>query len=181
MSEEKIIDSNQYLSFKLEEEIFAFEISRVREVLEFEKVTKVPQTPEFMKGVINLRGRVVPVVDVKHKFGMGKTEKSIDTCIIIVEISIDEEMTVLGAMADSVQEVIDLEPGQIEPAPRIGTRLNTDFIKGMGKRDEQFIIILDINRVFSLDELAIVKESQELEVSSLEKLESSRKENDTPE
>lgn len=154
-------DSNQYLSFKLSDEIFAFDISRVREVLEFNKVTRVPRTPAFMKGVINLRGRVVPVIDMKQKFGMGITEKTIDTCIIIVEIMIDDEITVLGTMADAVQEVMELEPHHIEPAPRIGTRLNTAFIKGMGKKDDEFIIILDIDRVFSLAELAAVKEIRE--------------------
>jgi len=152
----KLSESNQYLSFKLGDDVFAFDIARVREVLEFDKVTRVPQTPGFMRGVINLRGRVVPVVDVKLKFGMGQTEKTIDTCIIIVEILIDDEITVLGTMADAVQEVIELEPASIEPAPRIGTRLNTDFIKGMGKKDDEFIIILEIDKVFSLAELAIV-------------------------
>ena len=160
MVEEKIVDSNQYLSFKLGEEIFALEISSVREVLEFTRVTKVPNTPEFMRGVINLRGGVVPVVDMKLKFGMGKTEATIDTCIIIVEIIIDDELTILGAMADSVREVMQLQQDEIEPPPRIGTRLDVDFIKGMGKKDDEFIIILDINNVFSIQELSAVSGSQ---------------------
>ena len=122
-------------------------------------VTKVPRTPEFMRGVINLRGGVVPVVDMRLKFGMSRTEKSVNTCIIIVEIEVDGEKTVLGALADSVQEVIELEDGQIEPPPRIGTRLKTEFIKGMGKREEEFIILLEIDRVFSSEELAMVQES----------------------
>ncbi len=154
------IETNQYLSFQLHGEVFALDIARVREVLEFDKVTRVPQVPPFMLGVINLRGRVVPVVDLNLKFGMKETEKTVDTCIIIVEIVIDEEHTVLGAMADSVREVIQLESSDIEPPPRIGTRLNTEFIKGMGKKEEQFIIILDINKVFSLEELTMVKETQ---------------------
>jgi len=148
-------ESMQYLTFKLEDEVFALDITKVREVLDFTTVTKVPRTPDFMRGVINLRGSVVPVVDMRLKFGMSRTEQTVNTCIIIVEINLDGERLILGALADSVQEVIDLEPGQIEPAPRIGTRLNTAFIKGMGKRDEQFIIILDIDRIFSMDELEV--------------------------
>jgi purine-binding chemotaxis protein CheW len=153
-----ITETAQYLTFKLEEEIFSLDISKVREVLDFTKVTKVPQTPDFMLGVINLRGSVVPVVDMRLKFGLSKTETTVNTCIIIVEIELDGEITVLGALVDSVQEVMELGPEQIEPPPRIGTRLNTKFIKGMGKRDEEFIIILDIDRVFSADEFALAQQ-----------------------
>jgi len=149
-------ENHQYLTFKLDDEVFALGIDKVREVLDYTSVTKVPQTPDFMRGVINLRGSVVPVVDMRLKFGMAKTEKTVNTCIIIVEINLEGETTVLGALADSVQEVLDLEPHQIEPAPKIGTKLRTDFIRGMGKRDEQFIIILDIDKVFSSEELAAV-------------------------
>ena len=92
-----------------------------------------------MKGVINLRGGVVPVVDLRLKFGMAEAEKTVNTCIIIVEVSLDGESAVLGALADSVQEVFEFEHDQIEPAPKIGTKLKTDFIKGMGKRDDEFI------------------------------------------
>ena len=157
----EVMETTQYLTFKLEEEIFALDISKVREVLDFTAITKVPRTPEFMRGVINLRGNVVPVVDMRLKFGMTKTENTVNTCIIIVEIHLDGETTVLGALADAVQEVIELGSGQIEPAPKIGTRLKTDFIQGMGKQGEGFIIILDIDRVFSADELAIVQDAGE--------------------
>ncbi len=156
MSAATITETTQYLTFKLEDEVFALDISKVREVLDFTTVTKVPRTPDFMRGVINLRGSVVPVVDMRLKFGMSATGQTVNTCIIIVEINLDGERLVLGALADSVQEVIELEPGQIEPPPRLGTRLNTEFIRGMGKRDEQFIIILEIDRIFSTDELSIV-------------------------
>ena len=157
MSIASVTEAGQYLTFKLSDEIFAVDISKVREVLDFTAVTKVPQTPEFMRGVINLRGSVVPVVDMRLKFGMTKTEKSVNTCIIIVEISVDQETTILGCLADSVQEVMDLEPDQIAPAPKIGTRLRTDFIKGMGKRKENFVIILEIDKVFTSDELTQVQ------------------------
>ena len=152
-----ITETTQFLTFKLGDEVFALDISKVREVLDFTTVTKVPRTPEFMRGVINLRGSVVPVVDLRLKFGMTRTESSVNTCIIITEVTVDNDTTVLGALADSVQEVLDLEPGSISPAPKIGTKLSTEFIKGMGRRDDRFIIILDIDKVFSYDELSLVK------------------------
>ena len=160
MSVAGIMETTQYLSFKLSDEIYALDIAKVREVLDFTTVTKVPRTPEFMRGVINLRGSVVPVVDLRLKFGMTKTESSVNTCIIIVEVKVDDETTILGALADSVQEVLDLGPDHIEPAPKIGTRLNTEFIKGMGKHNNAFLIILDIDKVFSTSELAVVQATQ---------------------
>ncbi len=150
--------ATQYLTFKLGEEVYALDIAKVREVLDFTSVTKVPRTPEFMRGVINLRGSVVPVVDLRLKFGISKTDKTINTCIIIMEVRVDKETTILGALADSVQEVVDLDPDNIEPAPRIGTKLKTEFITGMGKQNEKFIIILDIDKIFSTEELAVVQE-----------------------
>ena len=161
MSVAEITETTQYLTFMLDEEIFALEISKVREVLEFNTVTKVPQTPDFMRGVINLRGSVVPVVDMRLKFGMSKTLKTVDTCIVIVEVTIEGESILLGAMVDSVQEVMELEPGQIEPAPKIGTKLKTEFIRGMGKRADHFIIILDIEKIFSVEELVFARDMQE--------------------
>jgi purine-binding chemotaxis protein CheW len=152
-----VMETTQYLTYKLGDEIFALDISKVREVLDYTPITRVPRTPEFMRGVINLRGSVVPVVDLRLKLGMTGTEKTVNTCIIITEVTVDNETTVLGALADSVQEVVDLEPGQIEPAPKIGTKLRTEFIKGMGKQNENFIIILDIDQVFSAEELALVQ------------------------
>ncbi len=160
MSAVGIMETTQYLTFKLDDEVFALDITKVREVLDFTTVTKVPRTPEFMRGVINLRGSVVPVVDLRLKFGMSKTEKTVNTCII-VEVKVDDETKVLGALADSVQEVMDLESDHIEPAPKIGTRLNTEFIKGMGKRDDRFVILLDIDKVFSTSELAVVQATHE--------------------
>lgn len=157
MAEHTQIEMNQYLTFKLEDEVFGLVISKVREVLDFTTITRVPQTPAYMRGVINLRGSVVPVIDLHHKFGLAQTEQTVNTCIIIVEVEMEGEITVLGALADSVQEVVEMNPDQIEPAPKIGTKLNTEFIRGMGKRDEQFIILLDIDKVFSAAELASVQ------------------------
>ncbi len=147
-------NTNQYLTFTLGQEVFAFDIASVREVLEYTTITKVPRTSEFMRGIINLRGRAVPVVDVRLKFDMPETERTINTCIIIVEVTLGGEQTVLGALTDSVREVMDIERADIEPAPRMGTSIKADFIHGIGKTAEGFIIILDINKVFSDDELA---------------------------
>ena len=157
MSVTEINETRQYLTFKLGDEVFATDVAKVREVLDFTTITKIPRTPDFMSGVINLRGNVVPVVDLRLCFEMSKTEKTVNTCIVVVEMFLDGESTVIGALADSVEEVIDLEPEQIQPAPKIGTQIRTDFIKGMGKRDSQFIMILDIDRVFSAEELSAVR------------------------
>lgn len=159
MSEIRITETSQYLTFKLGDELFALDVKQVREVLDLIPITKVPRAPDFMRGVINVRGSVVPVVDMRLKFGMSQIANSLDTRIVVMEVSLDEEITVLGALADSVHEVVELEPSHIERPPRIGSRWKHEFIKGIGKRDEQFLIILDIDRVFSSDELAIVEES----------------------
>ncbi len=160
MTSEVAEQLTQFLTFKLGGEVFAVDVSQAQEVLEVTTITKVPKTPEFMTGVINLRGRVVPVVDLRLKFGMEKAERTIDTCIIVMEVYLDEEKVVLGTLVDSVQEVIEQEPGQIEPPPKIGTNLNTDFIRGMGKRNDHFMIILDINKIFSVEEITSVKKAK---------------------
>jgi purine-binding chemotaxis protein CheW len=161
MDEIDSTNSTQYLTFTLAEELFALDIDKVREVLDFTTVTKVPQTPDYMRGVINLRGNVVPVVDMRLKLGMPPTEKTVNTCVIIVEVEMDGEKVVMGAMADAVQEVLDLAPDQVEPPPRIGTKLNTEFICGMGRMNEHFIIILDIDKVFATSDLAAMIAAEE--------------------
>lgn len=153
-----IMQTTQYLTFKLDNEMFALDISKVHEVLDFTSITSVPRMPEFMRGVIELRGSVVPVIDLRLTFDMSQTEKTVNTCVIIVEVTVDNETAVLGALADSVQEVLDLGPDHIEPAPKIGTRLNTEFIKGMGRQNDQFVIILDIDKVLTSDELIRVQD-----------------------
>jgi purine-binding chemotaxis protein CheW len=159
MGVNQITDTQQYLTFKLGDEVFGIDVSKVREVLDFAAITRIPRTPDFMSGVINLRGNVVPVVDLRLCFEMSKTSKTVNTSIVVVEMLIEGEPTVIGALADSVQEVIDLEPEQIQPAPRMGTQIRTEFIKGMGKHDAEFIMILDIDRVFSAGELSPVRDA----------------------
>ncbi len=156
MSSDEIIQSTQYLTFTLGEEDFALDIATVREVLNYTTITRVPRMPQFLSGVINLRGNVVPVIDLRLKLGMSAIRKTADTCIVIVEIEVDGEMTQMGALADSVKEVIDLDPSQISPPPKLGTKLKSEFIKGMGKQDERFLIILDIDCILSDDELAMM-------------------------
>jgi purine-binding chemotaxis protein CheW len=165
MSAEEMADTiaeiNQYLTFTLDDEDFALDIGKVREVLDYTTITKVPRMPEFLRGVINLRGNVVPVIDLRYKLGMGSIKQSVDTCIVIVEIMIDDEMTHMGALADSVKEVIDLDPSQISPPPKLGIKIHNEFIKGMGKQGEKFLIILDIDKVLTADELDVVQRTGE--------------------
>ena len=153
MSVTAITKTTQYLSFTLRDELFAVDVAKVREILDVVAITKIPQTPDYMRGVINLRGSVVPVMDMGQKFGLPPAERSVNSCIIVVEVCQDGVTTVLGSLADSVQEVLELEPEQIEPPPRIGTHLRPDFIKGMGKYNDQFMIILDIDQLFNSEEL----------------------------
>ena len=148
--------TSQYLTFMLGKEDFALAIFKVREVVDFLSITKVPGMPEFLSGVINLRGNVVPVVDLRLKLGVNVGPRTVDTCIMIVDVDMDGEDVQMGAIADAVQSVIDLEPGMIQPPPRLGTGIDTVFIKGMGKRNDSFVIILDIDKVLSGEELAKV-------------------------
>ena len=154
MTVAEIVGTTQYLSFTLAEELYAVEIGKVREVLDYLKPTKVPRTPGYMLGVINLRGGAVPVIDMRKRLGMESTETTVNTCIIIVEVITGTDTVVLGAMADSVQEVFDLDATQIEPSPRIGTQIRTEYLKGMGKHNERFVLLLNIDRVFSDEEMA---------------------------
>lgn len=169
MSLETMTETTQYLTFTLGEEDFALEIVKVREVLDYTTITKVPRMPAFLCGVINLRGNVVPVIDLRLMLGMKAVQKTVDTCIVIVEIHIDGELTQMGALADSVKEVIDLDPSQIAPPPKLGMKLNNEFIRGMGKQGENFLIILDIDRVLSSSELDLLRDAGEEQTAGTEK------------
>jgi len=150
------IQTALYITFRLADDMFAVDVGQVREILDSTKITKIPRAPEFMRGVINVRGSVVPVVDMRLKFGMPPAENTSNTRIIVLELNLDGDTLVLGALADSVKDVIELTPDRIEAPPRIGSRWKTEFIKGIGKRNEEFIILLDIDRIFSSDQLAVV-------------------------
>jgi purine-binding chemotaxis protein CheW len=147
---------NQYLTFTLDNEQYAIGVAKVREVLEHTKITKLPRTAEFMKGIINLRGAGVPVIDLRLKFGMAETPITKDTSIIVMEVESQDGKVVVGALADSVHEVVEIDEKGIENAPRFGTRLAAEFIKGVGKKDDSFIIILDIDRIFNAEEMTVL-------------------------
>jgi len=163
MSEVKIVEtveSTRYLTFRLDKELLALDVSRVREVLDLCAITRVPRTPEFMRGVINLRGTVIPVIDLRHKFGMTKTESTIDARIVVMEINLDGIETVVGVLTDSVHDVIDIANDKIDASPETGTRWRREYIRGIGKYDDNFILLLDIDRVFSDTDKGAISESQ---------------------
>jgi purine-binding chemotaxis protein CheW len=147
--------STQYLSFLLGGEAYAIGILRVREILEHQPATRVPQTPPSIRGVINLRGKVIPIVDLALKFGLPPTQTTRWTCIIVVETSIGGETAVMGVLADSVSEVIDLNPGDIEVPPTFGTHVKVDYLRGMGRTGQKFVLLLDIDRVLSAEEAMV--------------------------
>ena len=167
--------TKQYLTFMLGDEQYAVNVKNVREILELANITQIPCTYEFMRGVINLRGSVVPVIDMRLKFDMAATEKTIDTCIIVIETKIEDDLIVIGALADSVLEVIDLDQNQIEPPPGIGTKIDINFILGVGKYEDEFIIILDMAKVFSEKDISellkdVNKDLSEQETSPIPEL-----------
>ena len=170
MEDTSLASSQQYVTFSLGDELFGVEVTRAREILSVTPVTKVPQTPEYLLGVINLRGQVVPVIDMRLKLNLPVSEETEDTCIIVVEVQVDGEAIIVGALADAVREVLEIRSDQIEPAPRLGTRLKTEFISGMGKVEEQFLILLNIDRVFSSDELAIVQDAGQVSAAEIEQV-----------
>jgi len=155
MADEQTSDRErtQYLTFTLDGELFALDIFSVREVLEYTTITRVPRAPEFMRGIINVRGNAVPVVDLNKKFGKEATQRTINTSIIIVEVELDGEAAIIGALADSVQEVVEMSSDQIAPPPKMGASIKADFIRGMGRQEDRFIMVLETGKLFSSEEL----------------------------
>jgi len=159
MNDDSTNSLNSYLSFKLGEEIFAANVSKVLNILEMTKITKVPQAPPYMKGVINLRGTVLPVIDTRVKFGLSATEFTPNTCILVLDIQIETDTLHVGGLVDSVQEVLEIEPHQILPPPNIGNRFRSQFINGMYKlNDNDFIMLLDMDKVFNAEDLELLAE-----------------------
>lgn len=152
-------ESSQYITFKLGNELFAINVTQVREVLEVSTITRVPTAPEDMRGVVNVRGKAIPVIDLRCRFGLPAAADTVSTRIIVMELIIEGEDTVLGGIADSVHEVIELDPATLAPPPRIGMRWKTEFIKGMGRRGDEFVVVLDVNAVFSSDEMVAIAET----------------------
>lgn len=145
---------HQYLAFTLNGEVFAIDILQIREIIEFGSLTEVPMMPPTVRGVLNLRGAVVPVIDLSARFGRARTEVGRRTCVVIVEITHDGETQTLGVLVDAVNEVMEIPAAGIEPTPAFGARIRTDFIAGMGRVEGRFVIILDVGKVFSMGEIA---------------------------
>ncbi len=151
-----ILTGNQFVTFKIEDEIYAINVFKVREILEVPDITKVPGMPEMIRGVINIRGDVVPVLDLKQKFGNVKTDFKQDTAIIVTEVEKEEETIPVGILVDAAKEVVTLESEQIEPPPKMGIFIDNNFLLGMGRIDETFIILLNIDKILSDQEMKLI-------------------------
>ncbi len=159
MSTPKITETARYLTFRLGDELFAINVFKAREVLDLSHITRVPTAPGYLRGVVNVRGNAIPVVDLRTKFGLAKTTDTLSTRIIVMDLQMDGQSVVVGGLADAVHEVLELEPQDINEPPSLGLRWRTDLILGMGLRNDRFTIILDIERVFSTEELGALAES----------------------
>jgi purine-binding chemotaxis protein CheW len=148
--------AGKYLTFALGGEVYGLEILKVQEIIGMMSVTRVPRTPEFMRGVINLRGKVIPVVDLRLKFGLDSTEDTERTCIIVVQVTKGDTTVIMGIIVDEVSEVMDINEKQIEPSPEFGSQIDTNFIMGMGKIDKKVVMLLDVDKVLSGGEIEMM-------------------------
>ncbi len=153
MANQDHVQGLQVLSFVLDGDHFAIGIDSIQEVIEYKNVTRVPRSPEFMQGVINLRGQVIPVVDLRVLFSMAVADISLDTCIIIIDIDVDGEQCAIGIVADSVKEVVEFDVSAIQPAPKIGLSVDNRFIYGMVEQAENLLILLSIQQVFDAEDI----------------------------
>ncbi|MDP4207889.1 MAG: chemotaxis protein CheW [Bacteroidota bacterium] len=152
---------NSYLTFKLGDEIFGANVAKVLNILEMTKITKVPKAPPYMKGVINLRGAVLPLIDTRVKFDMGETVYTTNTCILVLDIEVNGDSVHVGALVDSVQEVVEIDDSQIMPPPSIGSKYKSEFIEGMVKINDDFVMLLNMDLIFSTSELSLLRDSSE--------------------
>lgn len=148
----------KYLTFSLGGEVYGLEILKVQEIIGMMSVTRVPRTPEFMRGVINLRGKVIPVIDLRLKFGLDQVEDTERTCIIVVQVSKGDTTVIMGIIVDEVSEVLDIIEKQIEPSPEFGAQIDTNFIMGMGKVDKKVVMLLDVDKVLSGGEIEMMSQ-----------------------
>ena len=158
-------NDQQYLTFTLGKEMFAIGILAIREIIEYGNLTEVPMTPPFICGVLNLRGAVVPVIDLSVRFGREAHETTKRTCVVIIEIESEHGRQDMGVIVDTVSEVLEIPASEIEPPPEFGARIRNDFIQGMGKVNGKFVILLDVNRVLSVDEIAVVSAMNRVETA----------------
>jgi len=159
---EPIQEEHQYLTFRLGEEMYAFGILSVREILEYQRPTRVPMMPDFIDGVIGLRGEVVPVVNLARRFGRPDPEITRFSCVVVIEVEREGIEQDLGVLVDSVSEVVDIAPESIRAAPEFGERVGADLVRGMGKVDDEFVILLSEDRVLSMDELSQVSQAESM-------------------
>jgi len=166
-------DIKSYLTFRLGQEVFACHVNKLLSILEIPKITEVPGSPKYMKGIIDLRGKVLPVIDSKIKLNMPPVEFTKDTCIVVMDITLDNDNLLVGVLVDAVLEVMEFDKDKVLPPPNLGSKYHSDYISGIVKKDDKFIMLLDIDMVFSLDEIDFLKESfdvdQHLENSQTEK------------
>ena len=149
---------NSYLSFKIGNEEFAVHVNSVLNILEMVQITEVPRAPDYMKGVINLRGTVLPIIDIRLRFGLTQTVYTDKTCIVVMEVNIDNQKILVGSLVDEVVSVLEFSNDDILPAPSIGSKYESEFIEGMVKIDDKLIMILDINKIYTVNDVSILKE-----------------------
>ncbi len=145
--------AGKYLTFQLGPEVYGLEILKVQEIIGLMHVTHVPRTPKFVRGVINLRGKVLPVIDLRSKFGMEEIEDTSQTCIIVLQVATDDNSVIMGVLVDSVSEVVDINASQLEPAPNFGGSIDTAFILAIGKIADKVVILLDVDKVLTINEI----------------------------
>jgi purine-binding chemotaxis protein CheW len=155
---EFVVDSSQYLTFQLSGETFAIGILSIKEILEYVSLTQVPLMPAFIRGVMNLRGSVVPVIDLSLRFGREKTVVAHRTCIVIIEVASEGQTIYIGALVDTVHEVLAIPDSEIEPSPQFGCKIRADFLAGMAKVEDRFVMLLNVDKVLSEDEMALLTE-----------------------
>ena len=150
--------AGKYLTFRLDNEEYGLEILKVREIIGLMDITSVPKTPDYVRGIINLRGSVIPVLDLKKKFDMGATEDTEETCVIVVEVTLGDNKVMMGTIVDAVSEVLEIKENEIEDAPAFGTNVNTKFILGIGKVKDEVKILLDIDEVLTTSDIAMMED-----------------------
>ena len=158
--ETQVINSQSYLTFQLGNEIFGSTVNHVLEIIEVPKITEVPRSPQYMRGVINLRGSVLPVIDTRIKFGMEPMVDTVNTCIVVLSLKVDNQEIVLGALVDAIQAVLEIEEHEVKAPPALGSGYRSDLIAGMVKREDNFILMLNMEKVFSTQEITILKEAE---------------------
>lgn len=165
MSQSSNDERRIYITFKMGDELFAIDVQYVREVIDLSPIARVPTAPAHLRGVVNVRGKAVPVVDLRRKFGLPDIPATVHTRILILALTVDRETYVVGGLADSVHDVIELDPKDLAPPPRLATRWRSEVITGLLQRDGEFIMMLDVQRVFELDDLTLL-ESQAAPLSA---------------